>query len=65
MQLLDVPGRCWAQEVLDALDIRENQLGKVYESPQITGCVTSQAASLCRLKAGIPVVGGAGDNAAA
>ncbi len=65
MQLLNVPGRCWAQEVLDALDIRENQLGKVYESPQITGCVSSQAAALCRLKAGIPVVGGAGDNAAA
>ncbi len=65
MQLLDVPGRCWSQEVLDALEIRENQLGKVYESPQITGFVTPEAAALCRLKAGIPVVGGAGDNAAA
>ena len=29
MQLLDVPGRCWSKEVLDALAIDEALLGKV------------------------------------
>lgn len=65
MQLLDVPNRCWSQEVLQKLDIDPALLGKVYESPEITGAVTEQAAQLTGLKAGTPVVGGAGDNAAA
>ena len=37
MQLLDVPNRCWAGEVLDKLGIPEEYLGKVYESPEVTG----------------------------
>lgn len=65
MQLLDVPNRCWSREVLQKLDIDPALLGKVYESPEITGAVTEQAAQLTGLKAGTPVVGGAGDNAAA
>lgn len=36
MQLLDVPGRCWSQEVLDKLDVDPALLAKVYESPEIT-----------------------------
>lgn len=65
MQLLDVPKRCWSDEVLEKLGIEKSLLGRVYESPEITGRVTSQAAQLTGLKAGTPVVGGAGDNAAA
>lgn len=65
MQLLDVPGRCWSQEVLGALDIDPGLLGDMYESPQITGYVTAQAAAETGLAQGTPVVGGAGDNAAA
>ena len=65
MQLLDVPGRCWSQEVLEKLDIDPALLAKVYESPEVTGEITSRAAELTGLKAGTPVVGGAGDNAAA
>lgn len=65
MQLLDVPNRCWSQEVLEKLDIDPSLLAKVYESPEVTGTITSQAAALTGLKAGTPVVGGAGDNAAA
>jgi xylulokinase len=65
MQLLDVPNRCWSKEVLEKLDIDENMLGKVYESPDITGYVTEEAAALTGLTAGTIVVGGAGDNAAA
>ena len=65
MQLLDVPNRCWSDEVLEKLDIDKNLLGKVYESPEVTGTVTAEAAALTGLKEGTIVVGGAGDNAAA
>lgn len=65
MGLLDVPRRCWSEEVLERLGIDRSLLAKVYESPEITGTVTEQAAALTGLTAGTPVVGGAGDNAAA
>lgn len=65
MQLLDVPKRKWSQEILEKLEIEEKKLPQVYESPEITGEVTREAAEACSLVAGIPVVGGAGDNAAA
>lgn len=64
MQLLDVPGRCWSKEVLDKIGIREDQLGKVYESCEVTGKVTSAAANKTGLTKGTVVVGGAGDQAA-
>ena len=64
MQLLDIPNRKWSGYVLDKLGIDINLLGKVYESPEITGIVTKEAAGLCGLCEGIPVVGGAGDQAA-
>ncbi len=65
MQLLDVKGRKWSDEVLSALSIDKALLGKVYESPEVTGKITPEAAALTGLKAGTVVAGGAGDNAAA
>lgn len=65
MQLLDVPNRCWSKEICDALGIDMSMLAKVYESCEVTGELTANAASLTGLKAGTIVVGGAGDNAAA
>lgn len=65
MQLLDIPNRCWSDEVLNKLGIDKALLAKVYESPEITGTITAKAAELTGLKVGTPVVGGAGDNAAA
>lgn len=65
MQLLDVPRRCWSDEILSLLGIERSLLAKVYESPDVTGTVTSSAAALTGLREGTPVAGGAGDNAAA
>lgn len=65
MQLMDVGKRSWSKELLSILEIDEGLLGKMYESPDITGRVTEKAAAITGLKAGTPVVGGAGDNAAA
>lgn len=65
MQLLDIPNRCWSDEVLSKLGIDKSLLAKVYESPEITGKITKQVAELTGLVEGTIVVGGAGDNAAA
>lgn len=65
MQLLDVPNRKWSKTMLDALNISEDMLGKVYESPDVTGEITQKVADITGLKKGTIVVGGAGDNAAA
>lgn len=65
MQLLDIKNRCWSDEVLEKLDIDKSLLAKVYESPEITGRVTKEFAEVTGVEAGIAVVGGAGDNAAA
>ena len=63
--LLDVPNRCWSGEVLEKLSIDPELLPPIYESCQVTGTVTAEAAALTGLAAGTPVVGGAADNAAA
>ncbi|MCL2587814.1 MAG: xylulokinase [Oscillospiraceae bacterium] len=65
MNLMDVPGRCWSDEILSVLDIDRALLADMYESYQVTGKVTDHVAALTGLTAGTPVVGGAGDNAAA
>ncbi len=65
MNLLDVPNRCWSKEILNILEIDESLMAKMYESYEITGYVTKAAAELTGLAEGTPVVGGAGDNAAA
>lgn len=65
MQLLDVPGRKWSDEMLRILDIDKSLLAKVYESCEVTGHVSAQAAAVTGLTEKTLVVGGAGDNAAA
>ncbi|MCL1854418.1 MAG: xylulokinase [Clostridia bacterium] len=65
MQLLDVKGRRWSDEILSILQIDRDLLGRVYESPEVTGKVHGEAARLTGLMEGTPVAGGAGDNAAA
>ena len=64
MQFLDVPKRQWSGEVLQKLGLREDMLGKVYESYEISGTVHREAAALTGLLPGTPVAGGAGDQAA-
>ena len=62
--LLDVRKRDWSPAMLSALDIPRDWLPRVYESPEVSGTITAQAAALTGLKAGTPVVGGGGDQAA-
>ncbi len=65
MQLLDVPNRCWSDEILRAFEIDKKWLGTVYESCAVTGKLTKAMADELGLCEGTIVVGGAGDNAAA
>ena len=65
MQLLDVPHRCWSDEVLEKLEIDKSMLAKVYESPEVTGTILPEIAAVTGLSEKTVVVGGAGDNAAA
>jgi len=64
MLLLDVTKRKWSTELLDALKLDRELFGKVYESEDVTGTLTSEAAKLLGLTTDCVVVGGAGDCAA-
>ncbi len=64
MLLLDVAGRRWSKDMLQALDIPEAWLPVCTESDQVSGCISESAAQATGLKAGTPVVGGGGDQAA-
>jgi len=60
----DVRKRQWSNQILEKLDIDHRLLPKCYESQEITGQITREAAMLTGLKPGTLVVGGAGDQAA-
>jgi len=62
--LLDVANRTWSAEVLRALDIPLEWMPKTHEGTQITGSVSAAGAAATGLAAGVPVVGGGGDQAA-
>jgi xylulokinase len=63
--LLDLRQRDWSNELLHKLDLPRNWFPTVYEGSQITGRLLPKIADLLGLPAGIPVVAGGGDNAAA
>ena len=62
--MLDVAHRRWSKEMLDAGEIDERLLPALFESPDVCGKVSPEGASATGLKAGTPVVAGAGDQAA-
>jgi xylulokinase len=64
MLLLDVVNRRWSDKLLSLLHIDKSLLGKLHESPEVTGTLHAEAAKLLGLAPGTPVVGGAGDQAA-
>jgi xylulokinase len=62
--LLNVKQRTWHTDLLSKLNLDKNLLPRLVESHEITGALTPQAAKDLNLPPGIPVVGGAGDQAA-
>ncbi len=63
--LLDLRARDYSAEILDALDIKRAWLPRVAEGPEVTGHLRPEVAAGVGLPAGLPVIAGGGDNAAA
>jgi xylulokinase len=62
--MLDVTNRRWSSEMLKAANLDERLLPGLFESPDVCGTVSAAGAAATGLKAGTPVVAGAGDQAA-
>ena len=62
--LFNLQERTWSDELLGELDLPREWFPPTYEGTEISGQVSKQASEITGLKAGIPVVGGAGDQAA-
>ncbi len=62
--LLDVTNRRWSAEVLSKTGVAANLLPALFESPEVCGKVSAAGAEATGLRAGTPVVAGAGDQAA-
>ncbi len=61
---LDVAGRCWSEEMLSAANVPRDWLPEVTESPVASTKVNGEAAGITGLSEGLPIVAGAGDQAA-
>ena len=62
--MLDVANRRWSKEMLAATGIDQELLPALYESPDVCGRISTAGGAATGLKAGTPVVAGAGDQAA-
>ena len=62
--LFDLQARTWSEELLEELDLPREWFPPTFEGPEISGQISRLAAEATGLKAGTPVVGGAGDQAA-
>lgn len=65
MLLLDVEQKRWSQQMLEICAVREEQMPELFESYEVTGTLLPSVAAQLGLPAGVKVVAGAGDNAAA
>jgi len=62
--LFDISERNWSDEILAILEVNPTWLPSVYEGSAITGRISAEGAKSTGLKAGTPIVGGGGDQAA-
>lgn len=62
--LFDVEHRTWSDQMTEALDVPSSWLPPVTESPTVSARLSSEVASELGLPSDLPVVGGAGDQAA-
>ncbi|HYG09593.1 MAG TPA: xylulokinase [Pyrinomonadaceae bacterium] len=62
--LFAVGERAWSKEMLERTGVERSVLPAVYESTEVCGRVSAEGAAATGLRAGTPVVAGAGDQAA-
>lgn len=63
--LIDMERRAWAEPLLEYAKLRSSQLPELVEPGTVIGPLTESAARSCGLRAGLPLVSGAGDGQAA
>jgi xylulokinase len=61
--LMDVAKRQWNNKLLEKLELDAGLLPPVFESQEISSALSSDVAKELGLPAGVPIVGGAADNA--
>lgn len=61
---LDVGARCWSDALLAATGLSRQQMPRLVEGSAISGALQRALAERWGLRPGIPIAGGAGDNAA-
>lgn len=64
MSLLDVGARNWSATMLEACGVKPGMMAEVYESPEVTCMLKDELAERFGFPKGIPIVAGAGDQAA-
>ena len=62
--LFDIQNHCWAESLLEEVDIRIEQLPETFSPGTVVGYVSPVAADTCGLPVGLPVVAGIGDGQA-
>jgi xylulokinase len=62
--LFDVANRQWSRPMMEASRLNVDLLPKIFESCEISGHISEEGARATGLPAGIPVIAGAGDQAA-
>ncbi len=65
MGLFDMRTNAWSEEILAGVGARLEQMPQAYPPGTVLGTVTTQAAALCGLPAGLPVAAGLGDGQSA
>ncbi len=61
----DIVNRNWSDRIIEAAEIDQKKLPEAFESVRVIGEVTREAAEATGLRAGTPVVAGAGDGGCA
>ncbi len=59
--LFDIHRKAWSENILNGLDLEIDKMPRAINSQEIAGQITKRSANILGLKAGIPVVAGAGD----
>ncbi|MGL4307550.1 MAG: xylulokinase [Cetobacterium sp.] len=61
--MMNVKERKWAEEIIDFLDIKKENLGKIYESQEVIGQLKEELKNKYGLKKDVKIVMGGGDQA--
>jgi sugar (pentulose or hexulose) kinase len=65
MGMFDMGRHCWAQDLIQAIGLRMEQLPEVFAPGEILGEMTPEAAVACGVPAGLSIVAGLGDGQSA